>query len=137
MNHTLQKFVFLFINVAATIIATFDLWMSKGALNTFALVIDFLTLNWELKHVAIGLFEAKGISRVDLVGQLQALFEEYKLTNKIICHMKYEGTNLSTRTNVLNRLLFVKNWECRHHLKVFVLVMPFLRLANMPLLMKK
>jgi hypothetical protein len=27
-------------------ITTFDLWMNKGALDTFALVINFLTLGW-------------------------------------------------------------------------------------------
>jgi hypothetical protein len=52
-----------------------------------------LTLDWEPKHITIGLFEAKGTSWVSLVGQLQALFEEYKLTNKIICYVKDEGTN--------------------------------------------
>jgi len=44
--------------------------MSKGALDTFDLVINFLTLDWEPKHITIGLFEAKGTSRVNLVGQL-------------------------------------------------------------------
>jgi len=32
--------------------------MSKGALVTFALVINLLTLDWELKHVITGLFKA-------------------------------------------------------------------------------
>jgi hypothetical protein len=40
--------------------------MSKGAFDTFALVINFLTLDWEPKHVKLGLFEAKGIIRVNL-----------------------------------------------------------------------
>jgi hypothetical protein len=57
--------------------------MSKGALDTFALVINFLTLDWEPKHVIIGLFEAKWTSEVSLVDQLQTMFE-YKLINKII-----------------------------------------------------
>jgi hypothetical protein len=61
--------------------------MSKGALDIFALVINFLTLDWEPKHVTIGLFEAKDITRINLVNQLEALFEEYKLTNKIICYI--------------------------------------------------
>jgi len=61
MKCTLQEFVFPSINVAISIIATFDLWMSKGALDTFALVINFLTLDWEPKHVTTGLFEAKGL----------------------------------------------------------------------------
>ncbi len=90
MKYTLQKFVFPFINIAIFIIATFDLWMSKGALDTFALVINFLTLDWEPKHVIIGLFEAKWTSEVSLVDQLQTMFE-YKLINKIIWNVKDEG----------------------------------------------
>jgi hypothetical protein len=64
--------------------------MNKGALDTFALVINFLTLDWEPKHVIIGLFEAKRTSGVSLVDQLQSMFE-YKLINKIIFHVKDEG----------------------------------------------
>ncbi len=40
--------------------------MIKGAFDTFALVINFLTLDWEPKHVTLGLFEAKGITIVNL-----------------------------------------------------------------------
>ncbi len=94
MKWMLQEFVSPFVNAIASIIATFDLWMSKGALDTFALVINFLTLDWEPKHVTIGLFEAKRTFGVNLVGQLQTLFEEYRLTNKIICYVKDEGTYL-------------------------------------------
>jgi hypothetical protein len=68
--------------------ATFYLWTNKSAVDIFALVINFLTLDWEPKYATIGLFEAKGIIRMNLVNQLQALFEEYKLIIKIICHVK-------------------------------------------------
>jgi hypothetical protein len=43
--------------------ARFDLWMSKGAHNIFALVIKFLGFDWQPKHVTIGLFEAIKIIR--------------------------------------------------------------------------
>jgi hypothetical protein len=62
--------------------------MNKYALDTFALVINFLTLDWESKHVTIGLSEIKGTIGINLVHQLQALFEEYKLTNKINFYLK-------------------------------------------------
>jgi len=39
----------------------------QGALDTFALVINFVTLNWEPKHVTIGLFEAKGAMELILL----------------------------------------------------------------------
>jgi hypothetical protein len=41
------------------VIASFDLWMSKGAHDVFALVISFLNEEWQLQHITIGLFEAK------------------------------------------------------------------------------
>jgi hypothetical protein len=39
-------------------------------------------------------FEAKGTSGINLLNQLQALFEEYKLNIKIIFYLKDEGTNM-------------------------------------------
>ncbi len=37
---------------------SFDLWMSKGAHDVFALVISFLNEGWHPQHITIGLFEA-------------------------------------------------------------------------------
>jgi hypothetical protein len=37
---------------------SFDIWMSKGACDVFALVINFLGSDWQPKHVTISLFEA-------------------------------------------------------------------------------
>jgi hypothetical protein len=51
-------------------------------------VIIFLTLDWKPKHATIGSFQVKGTTRINLVNQLQALFEEYKFINKIICYVK-------------------------------------------------
>jgi hypothetical protein len=96
---TLEKFLLPCINATISITTTFDFWMNKGALDNFTLVINFLTLNWEPKHVTIGLFEAKGITRINLVNQLQVLFEEYKLINKFFCYVKNEGPNLFIMTN--------------------------------------
>jgi hypothetical protein len=42
-----EKFVLPYVNVIVSITLAFDLWMNKGALDTFALVIIFLTLGWE------------------------------------------------------------------------------------------
>jgi hypothetical protein len=72
--------------------------MSKGALDTFSIVINFLIVDWEPKYITNGFFEAKVIIRVGLVNQL---FEEYKLINKITCYTKDEGTTLSTMTTIL------------------------------------
>jgi hypothetical protein len=37
---------------------SFDLWISKGSHDVFALVINLLGMDWELKHITIRLFEA-------------------------------------------------------------------------------
>jgi hypothetical protein len=39
-------------------IACFDLWISKGVYDIFALVNNFFDENWQPKKVTIGLFEA-------------------------------------------------------------------------------
>jgi len=67
MKHTLQELLFPFINVVTSIIVTFDLWMNKGALDTFTLVINFLTLDWEPKHVTIGFLRRKELLGLVLV----------------------------------------------------------------------
>ncbi len=42
----------------ATIVSTsFDLWMSIGCIDTFILVINYLSKNWEHVHVIVDLFE--------------------------------------------------------------------------------
>jgi hypothetical protein len=38
--------------------SSFDLWMSKGTYDIFALVINILGKDWQPKHITIGLFEA-------------------------------------------------------------------------------
>jgi len=86
VKRTLEEFVLTYINATIFVKATFYLWMSKRAIDIF--VINFLTLDWEPKHATIGLFEAKSTTRINLVNQLQALFKEYKLINKIICYVK-------------------------------------------------
>jgi hypothetical protein len=35
--------------------------MNKGAFDTFALLINFLTLDWEPNHVTIGIVEEKNM----------------------------------------------------------------------------
>jgi hypothetical protein len=37
---------------------SFDLQMSKGTHDIFAFVINFLGVDWQPKHITIGLFEA-------------------------------------------------------------------------------
>jgi len=54
-----------------------DLWMSKGAYDVFALVINFLNNDWQPKHVTIGLFEMTKIIDQALARSLTKLLDKY------------------------------------------------------------
>ncbi len=54
--HVLPKLV-----NAAIVSTSFDLWMSKGGVNTFALVINYLIKTWEPMHIVIEFFEVNEI----------------------------------------------------------------------------
>ncbi len=56
-----MKQVYVLPKLGDCISISLDLWMSKGAHNTFALVINFLGFDRQPKHVIIGLFEATKI----------------------------------------------------------------------------
>jgi hypothetical protein len=40
-----------------TCMMSFELWMSRGGVDTFVLIVHFLNHNWGLGHVIIGLYE--------------------------------------------------------------------------------
>jgi hypothetical protein len=65
MGKTKQLYVLPNLIECNSTITSFDLWMSKGVHNIFALVIYFLGANWQAKHVTLGFFEAIDISRED------------------------------------------------------------------------
>jgi hypothetical protein len=46
---TFEKFVLAYVNVIIFITPTFDLWMNKGALDTFAIVIIFFNIGLGIK----------------------------------------------------------------------------------------
>ncbi len=65
--------------------------MSKGAYDVFALVINFLSSDWQPKHVTIGLFEATNTIGQALARSLIELLDKYGLWKKIITYVKDEG----------------------------------------------
>jgi hypothetical protein len=44
------------------ITSSFDLWMSKVGHEVFALVINFLGVDWQPKHITLGLFKPTNIN---------------------------------------------------------------------------
>jgi hypothetical protein len=53
-----------------TIAINFDLWMSKGGVDTFVLVINYLDEACTCRHVVVGLFKVHEITRNAMVLQL-------------------------------------------------------------------
>jgi hypothetical protein len=49
---------------------TFDLWMLMGVHDVFALVVNFINVDWQPKQVTIGLFEATEITNEAMVVKL-------------------------------------------------------------------
>jgi hypothetical protein len=56
--------------------------MFEGVYEFFALVINFLSSDWQPKHVTIGLFEATKTTRQALAKSLIALLDNYGFFKK-------------------------------------------------------
>jgi hypothetical protein len=80
---------------------TFDLWMSIGAHDVFALVVNFINANWQLNQIIIGLFGAIEITSQAMAMKLQALLDKYNLWKKILLYVKDEGSNVGAMTTLL------------------------------------
>jgi hypothetical protein len=68
---------------------SFDLWMSKGTYDIFALVINFMDENLQPKKVTIDLFETT--KTCVLSRNLKKFLDSYGLRKKIILYVKDEG----------------------------------------------
>jgi hypothetical protein len=66
--------------------------MSRGGVDTFALVINCLNESWMPQHVTIGLFEVHETIGLSMAGQLHSLLKKYDLMNYMIVFVKDEGT---------------------------------------------
>jgi len=61
---------------------TFDPWMLKGMHDIFAVVVSFISNNWEAKHVIIGLFEMIDTCGITMAPKLQELLDMLFLPKK-------------------------------------------------------
>ncbi len=84
---------------------TFDLWMSMGAYEVFALVVNFINANWQPKQVTIGFFEAIEITGQTMAVKLQAFLDKYNLWKKITAYVKGEGSKLRAMTTTLKSVV--------------------------------
>lgn len=69
-------------------IATFNLWMSRLAYDTFALVINLINEAWVPCYIIIGLFEAFTTFGAIFVEQVKVMLVEFNSTNKVIVYVK-------------------------------------------------
>jgi hypothetical protein len=58
---------------------TFSLQISMGAHDVFALVVNFINIDWQPKHVTIMLFKATKITDQTKVLKLQAFMDKHDL----------------------------------------------------------
>ncbi len=69
-------------------IANFYLWMSKGAHDVFALVINFLNEEQQPQHIIIRLFEANESTKQAMARNLIELLDQYDLRKKIVTMLR-------------------------------------------------
>jgi hypothetical protein len=66
-------------------IVSFNLWMFKGAYDVFALVINFLNSDWQLKHVIVDLFEATKNNKASLGQKFNIIIGQVWFKEKHYC----------------------------------------------------
>ncbi len=68
--------------------------MSKGGVDIFTLVINYLDERWIPWDTTIGLFEVQKTRGNAMALQLQGLLEKFGLIHYVIAFVKDEGNNL-------------------------------------------
>jgi hypothetical protein len=68
--------------------------MSKGMWDVFVVMVNFISSDWEVKHVTIRLFEVDDKSGIPMVPKLQRLLDRFSSTLKVLTFVKDERTNL-------------------------------------------
>ncbi len=104
VQKTMNLQVFPNLKCKAIMFTNFDLWMSRGGVDTFALVINSYNDSWIPMHVTVGLFEVHDTTRASMVGQLEFSFGKYDLTHHVIAFVKDEGNNLTSMTTTLHSI---------------------------------
>jgi hypothetical protein len=80
-------------------IVNIDLWICKGIHDLFPLVINFWKVEYQPKHIVIGLFEATRTASQALARNLIQLLDQQNLA-----YVKYEESNLNIMTIIQNLL---------------------------------
>ncbi len=89
------------LELVVIVYVSFNLWMFRGGIDTFALIINYLNEAWTSRHAIVGLFEVHETSGSVMVLQLQSLLEKIKLIHGVIAFVKNEGNKLGTMATTL------------------------------------
>jgi hypothetical protein len=79
--------------------------MFKGTRDVFNIVVNFISSEWEAKHVTIGLFEVIDTRNVIMAPKLQELLDKFSLTTKILTYVRDKGSNLQTCANAFTSIV--------------------------------
>lgn len=96
VTKTMNLDVMSFLEFVATIYCNFNFWMSRGGVDTFALVINYLDETCTPKHANVGLFEVHEAINSAMVLQLQVLLKKIGLIHHVFAFVKDEGNKLGT-----------------------------------------
>jgi len=88
VEKTNQLYVFFAFAKCHYVIVSFDIWMSKGAYDVFALVINFPSNDWQSKHVTISLFETTKTTWQALAKILTKLLDNMVYIKKLLLMSK-------------------------------------------------
>ncbi len=64
-------------------------------------VVNFLSTNWEPKHIIIGLFDANDTSGATMAMKLKHILDKFAFMHKIVAYVKDKGSNLQTCVQAL------------------------------------
>jgi hypothetical protein len=57
-------------------------------------IVNFISCDWEAKHITIGLFEVTNTSDAIIIFKLQELLNRCSMIEKVVAYIKDEGLNL-------------------------------------------
>jgi hypothetical protein len=105
--------------------------MSKGNINTFVLVINYVDEAWTPRHVIVRLFELHETNRNVMALQLKYLLKKFGLIHQVIAFVKDKGNNLGTMDATLLLMIDYESFKFLQVCKVLASDMSCLKHVNM------
>jgi len=98
---------FVSISLASCNICTmsFDLWMVKGGVDTFVLIVHFSNDKWEFCHVIMGFFKIVKTTKGVLALQMNDLLVKRGLNVHVLVYVKDQANNLSIMTFIFTLIV--------------------------------